>query len=196
MPEEKTVKTDRIIILVVLLALSLLAVGNGAPVGVATAQDQPPVKAPAFVSTPAGGNWSALATWQTQDGRPPRRVPGDGDTVTISGPVTVEVPVTVGTGTGDAIVLARSGACGSSLPRGRLEVDPEVVHAFVLSEVEFPAGARGGRAEVITVLSRIEYRCGHAQVSQRLLPGVIAEHMADVFLQPGCTEHASIVAHG
>ncbi|MGA2616064.1 MAG: hypothetical protein ABSF26_00560 [Thermoguttaceae bacterium] len=66
----------------------------------------------AFTSSAAGGNWSALATWQAQDGAAPKRIPGSGDTVTINGPVTVDTPVIVGTGSGDAIVLAGSERVG------------------------------------------------------------------------------------
>lgn len=63
---------------VVLLASTLLALGKDALLSVAMAQDQPAVKAPAFVSAPGGGNWSALVTWHTQDGQPlGGRLPGE-----------------------------------------------------------------------------------------------------------------------
>ena len=70
------------------------------------------VQSSTFASTTTGGNWSAVATWQTQDRQPPNRIPGDGDIVTINGPVTVDAPVTVGAGTNDAIILVASDKAG------------------------------------------------------------------------------------
>ena len=82
--------------------------------GPATAQMEPATKPSpsAFISTAAGGNWSVLATWQSQDGAKPFRIPGDGDSVTINGTVTVDAATTVGSGTGDVVTLSSSAKIG------------------------------------------------------------------------------------
>ena len=74
---------------------------------VVLAEDVPAAKTGVFVGADAGGNWTALETWKSQDGAAPKRIPGDGDTVTINGSVTVDAAVTVGTGAGDAIVVSK-----------------------------------------------------------------------------------------
>lgn len=95
-----------------------------------------------FVSTDKGGKWSELATWKTQDGQAPTRVPSAGDTVAIDGLVTVDSAVTVGTGTGDALTFTNGAKLGDrkltiSAPltvRGNLLVSPTAV-------IEVEAGA-------------------------------------------------------
>jgi len=69
-------------------------------------------KGAAFVSTSAGGDWSAIATWASQDSAAPTRIPAEGDKVTISGPVTVNAPVTIGSGSEECLVLSRSAKFG------------------------------------------------------------------------------------
>ena len=65
-----------------------------------------------FVSKTTPGNWSSMGAWATQDGGAVSRVPTSGDTVTISGIITVDTAVTVGSGSGEAVTISASANIG------------------------------------------------------------------------------------
>ncbi|MEI7904115.1 MAG: hypothetical protein WCI43_01720 [Candidatus Firestonebacteria bacterium] len=66
----------------------------------------PAKKTAVFISAKKGGMWSNFRTWESQDGLAPKRMPGEGDSVLITGPVTVDKNVSLGDGIGTAVTLS------------------------------------------------------------------------------------------